>query len=89
MEEGPVGPTGRALHPVGAYFEAAFRRFGINFGGYLLYTAICGLPVLGVAVLITHTTLSGEIQGLLLSLAYALGFVFLTDRKSTRLNSSH
>ena len=37
-EQWPLGPTGRPLHPVGAYFEAAFRRFGINFTGYLAVT---------------------------------------------------
>ncbi|MGI9117531.1 MAG: hypothetical protein ACR2JV_07840 [Gaiellales bacterium] len=82
-EQGPLGPTGRPLHPVGAYFEAAFRRFGINFGGYLLYTAICGLPTIGAAIIVTHTTLSGEVQGLVLALAYALGFVFLTALTTT------
>lgn len=79
----PRGPTGRELHPVGAYFEAAFRRFGINFGGYLLYTAVCGLPTIIAAFVVTHTALGGEAQGLLLALSYALGFVFLAALTTT------
>ena len=82
-EQPPVGPTGRELHPVGAYFEAAFRRFGINFGGYLAYTALCGLPTV-VGVLVTrNTALTGQAQGLILALAYTLGFVFLAALTTT------
>ena len=73
-----LGPTGRALHPVGAYFEAAFRRFGINFGGYLLATAVCGLPTVAAALFVTHTAIGGTAAGILLALSYTLGFTFLT-----------
>ena len=83
MEEGPVGPTGRALHPVGAYFEAAFRRFGINFGGYLLYTAVCGLPTIVAALIVTHTSIDAQVAGILLALSYTLGLVFLTALTTT------
>ncbi|MSO48213.1 MAG: hypothetical protein EXQ67_09070 [Thermoleophilia bacterium] len=78
-EVGPLGPTGRPLHPVGAYFEAAFRRFGVNFGGYLLIAAISGLPLLGVKVVVSGTAISGLVAGLLYAAAFALGnFMVLT-----------
>ena len=80
VEDVPVGPTGRALHSVGAYFEAAFRRFGINFTGYLLTTALCGLPTAVLIAVFRNTALSGELMGVLLSLAYALGFVAVVRR---------
>ena len=74
-EDVPLGPTGRPLHPVGAYFEAAFRRFGINFTGYLLMTALCGAPTIVAIAVFRNTALSGEAAGLLLSMTYAVGFV--------------
>lgn len=74
-EQVPVGPTGRPLQPVGAYFETAFRRFGINFSGYLLMTAVCGLPTVAAIIAFRSTALSGEAMGVILSMAYALGFV--------------
>lgn len=82
-EEVPVGPTGRPLHPVGAYFEAAFRRFGINFTGYLLMTVVCALPTLVAVFIFRNTALSGEAAGALLSFAYALGFVTMTALATT------
>ena len=82
-EEVPVGPTGRPLHPVGAYFEAAFRRFGINFTGYLLMTVVCALPTLFAVFIFRNTALSGEAAGALLSFAYALGFVTMTALATT------
>ncbi|MEI7439889.1 MAG: hypothetical protein WCK20_09495, partial [Thermoleophilia bacterium] len=63
-EQGPLGPTGRPLHPVGAYFEAAFRRFGVNFGGYLLLAAVSGLPLLGVKLIVSGTAIPGLWAGL-------------------------
>lgn len=74
----PLGPTGRPLHPVGAYFETAFRRFGINFTGYLVMTAICGLPTVGAIALFRNTAMSGEAAGVLLSATYAIGIVSVT-----------
>lgn len=76
-EDVPLGPTGRPLHPIGAYFEAAFRRFGINFLGYLVYTVACGLLPIGAAIAVPRMGLSGEVQGILLSAAYVLGLEFL------------
>jgi len=76
-DEGPLGPTGRPLHPIGAYFEAAFRRFGINFGGYLLYTVACGLLPFGVALINSATNAPAQVQLLAFSLAYVLGNVLL------------
>ncbi len=76
-DEGPLGPTGRPLHPIGAYFEAAFRRFGINFGGYLLYTVACGLLPVGVALINSASNAPAQVQLLLFSLAYVLGNVLL------------
>ncbi len=72
-EQGPLGPTGRPLHPVGAYFEAAFRRFGINFGGYLLIAAVSALPLLGVKVIVSGTAVPGLWAGLMYAAAFALG----------------
>lgn len=76
-EDVPLGPTGRPLHPIGAYFEAAFRRFGINFLGYLVYTVACGLLPIGAAIAVPRMGLSGELQGILLSASYVLGLEFL------------
>lgn len=76
-EDVPLGPTGRPLHPIGAYFEAAFRRFGINFLGYLVYTVACGLLPIGAAIAVPRMGLSGELQGILLSGSYILGLEFL------------
>jgi len=76
-ELGPLGPTGRPLHPIGAYFEAAFRRFGVNFLGYLLYTAACGLFPL--AAVLVNDSVGGafEVGLLVFSLAFVLGHVLL------------
>ena len=49
-----LGPTGRPLHPVGALFEAAFRRLGQRFASYLLYTIACGLPAALVYRFVDH-----------------------------------
>ncbi len=75
--EGPVGPTGRPLHPIGAYFEAAFRRFGINFGGYLLYTAACGLLPLGAALGVSAVAWPESLELFVFFLAFTLGNVLL------------
>ncbi|MBJ7249418.1 MAG: hypothetical protein JHC83_09355, partial [Thermoleophilia bacterium] len=72
-EQGPLGPTGRPLHPVGAYFEAAFRRFGVNFGGYLLIAAVSGMPLLGVKLIVSGTAVPGLWAGLMYAAAFALG----------------
>ena len=72
-EQGPLGPTGRPLHPVGAYFEAAFRRFGVNFGGYLLIAAASAMPLLGVKVIVSGTAVPGLWAGLMYAAAFALG----------------
>jgi hypothetical protein len=82
-EQWPLGPTGRPLHPVGAYFEAAFRRFGINFTGYLVMTFVCALPTLAAVFIFRNTALSGEAAGALLAFTYALGFVTLTALSTT------
>ena len=82
-EQGPLGPTGRPLHPVGAYFEAAFRRFGINFTGYLVMTFVCALPTLAAVFIFRNTALSGEAAGALLAFTYALGFVTMTALSTT------
>ena len=82
-EQGPVGPTGRPLHPVGAYFETAFRRFGINFTGYLVMTVVCALPTLLAVFVFRNTALSGQVAGALLSFAYALGFVSMAAVATT------
>ena len=72
-EQGPLGPTGRPLHPVGAYFEAAFRRFGVNFGGYLLIAAVSALPLLGVKLIVSGTAVPGLWAELMYAAAFALG----------------
>jgi hypothetical protein len=77
-EPGPLGPTGRPLHPVGAYFEAAFRRFGVNFGGYLLLTAICGLPWAVAEFSLDGSGLAPQLQLLIRGTLLALGLVALT-----------
>ena len=82
-EQGPVGPTGRPLHPIGAYFEAAFRRFGINFTGYLVMTVVCALPTLLAVFIFRNTALSGETAGALLAFTYAIGFVTMTALATT------
>jgi hypothetical protein len=50
-----LGPTGRPLNPVGALFEAAFRRFGQRMGAYLLYSVVCAAPT-GIAAWWISTT---------------------------------
>ncbi len=77
-EQGPLGPTGRPLHPVGAYFEAAFRRFGVNFGGYLLLTAICGLPWAVAEFTLDGSGLEPQLQLLIRGALLAFGLVALT-----------
>jgi hypothetical protein len=77
-EQGPLGPTGRPLHPVGAYFEAAFRRFGVNFGGYLLLTAICGLPWAFAEFTLDGSGLEPQLQLLIRGALLSFGLVVLT-----------
>ena len=80
---GPLGPTGRPLHPVGAYFEAAFRRFGINFGGYLLLTALCGLPWAVTEFSLDGSGLDPQLQLLARGATFAVGLVALTAAATT------
>lgn len=77
-EQGPLGPTGRPLHPVGAYFEAAFRRFGVNFGGYLLLTAVCGLPWAVAEFTLDGSGLEPQLQLVIRGSLLAFGLVALT-----------
>lgn len=76
-EQGPVGPTGRPLHPVGAYFEAAFRRFGINILGYTVYTLICGLLPVGAALIVSASALPEWLGLFVFFLGFTLGNVLL------------
>ncbi len=76
-DPGPLGPTGRPLHPVGAYFEAAFRRFGINFGGYLLYTVVCGLFPVGAALIVSAITAPEWLTLFIFFFGFTLGNVLL------------
>ena len=73
----PVGPTGRPLHPVGAYFEAAFRRFGINILGYSVYTIICGLLPVGAALVVSASALPESLGLFVFFLGFTLGNVVL------------
>ena len=75
--QGPLGPTGRPLHPVGAYFEAAFRRFGINILGYSLYTIMCGLLPIGAALIVSAATLPEWLGLFIFFLGFTLGNVLL------------
>lgn len=77
-EPGPLGPTGRPLHPVGAYFESAFRRFGVNFGGYLLLTVACGLPWAVAEFTLGGSGVDPQLQLLIRGALLAFGLVVLT-----------
>lgn len=77
-EDVPVGPTGRPLQPVGAYFEAAFRRFGINIGGYLLYAIAFGLIPLGTALVVAALPVSSQVAYFVFLFAFSLGFLLFT-----------
>jgi hypothetical protein len=74
----PVGPTGRPLQPVGAYFEAAFRRFGVNFGGYLLYALAFGLIPLGTALIVAALPVRSQVSYFAFLFAFSLGFLLFT-----------
>ena len=82
-EQGPLGPTGRPLHPVGAYFEAAFRRFGINFGGYLLLTVLCGLPWAVAEFSLDRSGVDPQLQLLIRGFTFAFGFVAVAAASTT------
>jgi hypothetical protein len=72
-----LGPTGRPLHPVGALFEAAFRRFGQRMVAYVLYTSACALPLAVVAWAISAGDIGGWPAFFVVSLAWALGHLAL------------
>ena len=72
-----LGPTGRPLHPVGALFEAAFRRLGQAFGAYMLYTIVCGLPLAIAAWYVVSADVEGFGLFLVLALAWSLGHLAL------------
>ena len=76
-KQGPVGPTGRPLHPVGAYFEAAFRRFGINILGYTVYTLMCGLLPVGAALIVSASAIPEWLGLFVFFLGFTLGNVLL------------
>ena len=72
-----MGPTGRVLHPVGALFEAAFRRVGQHFGAYLLYTVLAALPAALLAYSLDRGGASGwGMLGAIL-VVYAIGHLAL------------
>jgi hypothetical protein len=72
-----LGPTGRPLHPVGALFEAAFRRLGQRFASYLLYTVVCGLPAALVYRFLDKGDVENWVRFALVMLAYSLGHLAL------------
>ena len=72
-----LGPTGRPLHPVGALFEAAFRRLGQRFASYMLYTIVCGLPAALVYRFVDHGDVEDWVRFALVMLAYSLGHLAL------------
>jgi hypothetical protein len=72
-----LGPSGRPLHPVGALFEAAFRRFGQRMGSYLLYSAAALAPSVLVLWWITAADLDGPVVYVSLLLAFFLGHLAL------------
>lgn len=76
-ELGPFGPTGRPLHPIGAYFEAAFRRYGINILGYSVYTLICGLLPIGAALIVSAAAFPEWVGLFVFFFGFTLGNVLL------------
>ena len=72
-----IGPTGRPLQPVGALFEAAFRRLGAGFGSYLLYTLAFGLLPLATALALDRADVGGKASLALFLLAFSLGYFLL------------
>ncbi len=72
-----LGPTGRPLHPVGALFEAAFRRLGQRFASYLAYTIACGLPAALVYRFVDQGDAEKWVRYALIMLAYSLGHLAL------------
>lgn len=79
----PLGPTGRPLQPIGAYFEAAFRRFGINFGGYLLYTVVFGLIPLGAALIVAALPVNPQVAYFVFLFGFTFGFALFTSVVTT------
>jgi hypothetical protein len=73
----PIGPTGKPLQPVGALFEAAFRRLGGGLSGYLLYTVCFGLLPLSAALLLDAQDAGGSGALLVFVFAFALGHFLL------------
>jgi hypothetical protein len=72
-----LGPSGRPLHPVGALFEAAFRRFGQRMASYLLYSAATLAPSVLVLWWIGAADIDGPVVYLALLLAFFLGHLTL------------
>jgi hypothetical protein len=72
-----LGPTGRPLHPVGALFEAAFRRLGQRFASYMLYTIACAAPAALVARFVDKGDVEDWVRFALVMLAYSLGHLAL------------
>ena len=72
-----LGPTGRPLHPVGALFEAAFRRLGQRFASYMAYTIACGLPAALVYRFVDQGDVEKWARYALIMLAYSLGHLAL------------
>ena len=72
-----LGPSGRPLHPVGALFEAAFRRFGQRMSAYLLYTLACVAPVALVAWAVDVSGEGGAVAWLAFFLAFFGGHLAL------------
>jgi hypothetical protein len=79
----PLGPTGRPLQPIGAYFEAAFRRFGINLGGYLLYAVVFGLIPLGAALIVAALPVNPQVSYFVFLFGFTLGFALFTSIVTT------
>ena len=73
----PLGPTGKPLQPVGALFEAAFRRLGGGLAGYLLYTVCFGLLPLSATLLVDSRDADGNGALLVVVFAFALGHFLL------------
>ena len=73
----PLGPTGRPLQPVGALFEAAFRRLGGGFAGYVLYTVCFGLLPVSASLLLDAQDSEGSGAVFVFVFAFALGHFLL------------
>ena len=70
-------PAGDPPLPTGAFFEAAFRRFGQRFVGYELWT-IAALVIPGVVAIAAHPlNLDGPTAYGVLGFGYALGHLAL------------